>query len=50
MIRHLDLFSGMGGFALAAAWTGVIQTVGFCEIDPWCRRVLAKHWPGVKTP
>ena len=44
---HLDLFSGIGGFALAARWTGVIETVGFCELDPWCQKVLAKHWPGV---
>jgi hypothetical protein len=47
MWRHLDCFSGIGGFALAAAWTGRIETVQFVEIDPWCRRVLAKHWPGV---
>lgn len=44
---HLDTFSGIGGFALAASWTGRIQTVMFCERDAWCRRVLAKHWPGV---
>jgi len=44
---HLDLFSGIGGFSLAAAWTGRIKTVQFVEIDPFCRRVLAKHWPGV---
>lgn len=24
-----------------------MRTVAFCEIDPYCRRVLAKHWPGV---
>jgi DNA (cytosine-5)-methyltransferase 1 len=24
-----------------------MRTVGFCEIDTYCRRVLAKHWPGV---
>ena len=47
MWTHLDTFSGIGGFALAAAWTGRIQTVQFVEIDGWCRRVLAKHWPGV---
>jgi DNA (cytosine-5)-methyltransferase 1 len=47
MWRHLDCFSGIGGFALAAAWTERIETVQFVEIDPWCRRVLAKHWPGV---
>ena len=39
---HLDLFSGIGGFALAAKWAG-FETVGFCEIDPACRRVLEKH-------
>lgn len=44
MRTHLDLCSGIGGFALAARWAG-LETVGFCEIDPWCRRVLAKHWP-----
>ena len=47
MLRHLDLFSGIGGFALAARWTGGIQTVAFCEIDPYCRRVLGKNFPGV---
>lgn len=47
MIRHLDLFSGIGGFGLAFRWSGAGETVGFCEIDPWCRRVIAKHWPGV---
>lgn len=46
MRTHLDLCSGIGGFALAARWAGY-ETVGFCEIDPWCRSVLAKHWPGV---
>ena len=46
MLTHVDLFSGIGGFALAARWHGM-QTVGFCERDSWCQRVLAKHWPGV---
>lgn len=46
MIRHLDLFSGIGGFALAANWAGY-ETIGFCEIDPYCQRVLRKHWPDV---
>ena len=46
-MKHLDLFSGIGGFALAARWVGW-ETVGFCEIDPWCRKILEKHWPGVK--
>ena len=45
-MKHLDLFSGIGGFALAARNVGW-ETVAFCEIDPYCQRVLAKHWPGV---
>jgi DNA (cytosine-5)-methyltransferase 1 len=24
-----------------------MQTIAFCEIDPYCRKVLAKHWPEV---
>jgi len=44
--RHLDLFSGIGGFALAARWLGM-ETVGFCEIDPWARKVLNKNFPNV---
>lgn len=43
---HLDLFSGIGGFALAAKWLG-LQTVAFCEIDPWARKVLNKNFPNV---
>lgn len=42
----LDLFSGIGGIALAAHWAG-IETAAFVEIDPFCRAVLAKHWPAV---
>ena len=44
--RHLDLFSGIGGFALAARWLGM-ETVGFCEIDPFARKVLNKNFPDV---
>ena len=46
-LRHLDLFSGIGGFALAASWTTTIETVGFCEIDPFATQVLSKHWPDI---
>jgi DNA (cytosine-5)-methyltransferase 1 len=40
---HVDLFSGIGGFALAAKWAG-FRTVAFCEIDKYCRKVLAKNF------
>jgi DNA (cytosine-5)-methyltransferase 1 len=46
-LRHLDLFSGIGGFSLAARWTGQIETIAFVEIDPFCQKVLKKHWPDV---
>lgn len=47
MLKMLDLFSGIGGFSLAASWTGGIETVAFCEIEPFCQKVLKKHWPDV---
>ena len=43
---HLDLFSGIGGFALAAKWNGY-RTVGFCDNEPYAQAVLKKHWPDV---
>lgn len=43
----LDLFPGIGGFSLGLERTGGFKTVAFCEIDPFCRRILAKHWPEV---
>jgi len=46
-LKVLDLFSGIGGFSLGLERTGGFETVAFCEIDPFCRRVLAERWPGV---
>ena len=46
-MKHMDLFSGIGGFALACEWAG-IETIGFCEMDKFCQRVLKKHWPNVE--
>ncbi len=46
-LRVLDLFSGIGGFSLGLERTGGFETVAFCEIEPFCRKVLAKHWPDV---
>jgi DNA (cytosine-5)-methyltransferase 1 len=45
-MRVLDLFSGIGGFSLGLERTGM-RTVAFCEIDPYCRAVLKKHWPEI---
>ena len=32
---------------MAARWTGFIQTVGFCEIEPFAKKILKKHFPKV---
>lgn len=45
-MKHLDLCSGIGGFALAARWMGW-HTIGFAEINLFASKVLEKHWPGV---
>ena len=46
-LKHLDLCSGIGGFALGLQKTGYFKTMGFCEIDPFCQKVLKKNFPGV---
>ena len=46
-LRVLDLFSGIGGFSLGLERTGGFETVAFCEIEEYPRKVLAKHWPDV---
>lgn len=44
-MKHLDLFSGIGGFTLATemVWDDVEHT--FCDNDPFCQAILKKHWP-----
>ena len=48
-MRHLDLFSGIGGFALAAktVWGADYECAGFCDNNPFCQAVLKKRFPGV---
>jgi len=43
-MKHLALFNGIGGFQLAAQWVGW-ENVAHVEIDEWCNRVIAKHFP-----
>jgi len=43
-LQILDLFSGIGGFSLGFDRASM-QTAAFCEIDPFCRQVLKRHWP-----
>lgn len=40
-LRLLDLFSGIGGFSIAL--NSIASTVGYCEIDPNCKKVLEKN-------
>lgn len=46
LMKHIDLCSGIGGFALAARWAGC-ETIQFVEIESFCQNVLAKNFPGV---
>lgn len=43
-MRALGLCSGIGGFELAGTWLG-LEIAGVVEVDKWCRKVLASHWP-----
>jgi DNA (cytosine-5)-methyltransferase 1 len=46
-MNHGSLFSGIGGFDLAAAWMGW-NNVFSCEKDEWCNKVLAKNFPNTE--
>ena len=48
MLKTLDLFSGIGGFALSLEATGFFETTCFVEQEPYCQAVLRHHWP--RTP
>jgi len=42
-----DLFAGIGGFSLGLERAGM-EIKWQVEIDPFCAKVLEKHWPEVK--
>lgn len=46
MLRVLDLFSGIGAYALGVERAGM-KVVAFCEIEEFPRKILRKHWPDV---
>lgn len=46
-MTHASLFSGIGGFDLAAHWAG-IENVFAVEKDDFCRKVLKKNFPELK--
>lgn len=43
-MTHGSLFSGVGGFDLAAEWMGW-ENLFHCEINEWCQKVLKYHFP-----
>ena len=45
MLRHVDLCSGIGGFALGFQWAELSKTIMFCDTEEWCRRILEKNFP-----
>lgn len=47
-MKHGSLFSGIGGFDLAAQWMGWENTF-HCEIEDYQRKILKKHFPNAKT-
>ncbi len=45
-LKVLDLFAGIGGFSLGLHNAGM-KTIAFCEIDPFCQKVLKKNFPNI---
>jgi len=46
IIRHIDLFSGIGGFAYAAreVWGEQYQNILFCDNNKFCQEVIKKNF------
>jgi site-specific DNA-cytosine methylase len=47
-MKMFDLYSGIGGFILAASWCRYIVISGYHETDPYCRKVLCENFPLLK--
>jgi DNA (cytosine-5)-methyltransferase 1 len=47
-MTHGSLFSGIGGFDLAAEWMGW-ENLFHCEFNPFCQRILKYYWPNSKS-
>ena len=47
LLKHVDLCSGIGGFALGFRMAQLSNPILFCDIEPWCRKILTQHWPDV---
>jgi DNA (cytosine-5)-methyltransferase 1 len=45
-IKFVDLFAGIGGFSLGLERAGM-ECVGHVELEPFCQKILKKHWPDV---
>ena len=45
-MNGVSLFSGIGGLDIAFEQAGG-KILAFCELEPFCRKVLRKHWPNV---
>lgn len=47
-MRHGSLFSGIGGFDLAAEWMGWTN-VFHCENNTFCQKILKHYWPDAES-
>jgi DNA (cytosine-5)-methyltransferase 1 len=47
LLTHIDLFSGIGGFALVAQWAG-FETVAFVEIEPYAQEIIKQNFGAVE--
>ena len=47
MLKHLDLCSGIGGFAFGFQQANLSEPMAFCDTDKFCHKVLNKNFPGI---